>query len=473
MSLVIRVLGSGVNLFSLQWITGYDKEVLLALMLAVGMADRVPARWHSTDPNSLELLAGTPINCLLLDAPADPPFVHQAERKGVTLFLVLRPGADLTSAAPGSMNGFVLEGDFDTDAVAALRSRVKVPVIELTSRRHIRLDTKESVTGTWEGLWPGIEIEHGGTRLTGPTATPWIDTNSGFLSFFRAATDAAIWVGVGPPAGKVFPADRYLQAIGDAAIAGARWIVSLDQDLQQRLLAREPVAMRAWQRIGAYLRYFEEHREWSGYTPYSRLALVEDEDNGGLLSAGLLDMISFQHTPVRVIPRRRLDAHRLEGVRIVLNVDAAPVTAEEAQTLDGFTKRGGTLLAPPAEWKFPQIPENQITPGRRQQEQLEPMWEVAYRATARKNFGVRLFNVASTVAALRATRNASSLLIHLLNFTDFAGESITIHALGKWKQARLYSPEAPVRILQTYEIPEGTGIDVDRIPVFASIRLDQ
>jgi len=447
--------------------------MLLALMLAAGMANWVPARWHSTDPKSLELLAGTPINCLLLDTPPDPAFARQAESRSIALLIVVRPGADLTPAGTNHINGVVLEGDFEAAAADSLRRRMNLPVIELTSRHKIRLDTAERITGTWEGLWPGIEIEHGGTRLTGPTATPWIDTNSGFLSFFRAATDASIWVGVSPPQGKVFPEDRYLQAIGDAAIAGARWIVSLDKDLEQRLLAREPPALRTWQRIGAYLRYFEEHREWNGYTPYSRLALVEDEDNGGLLSAGLLDMISFQHTPVRVIPRRRLDARQLNGVRIVLNVDAAPVNAQEANSLDAFTKSGGTLLAPPAGWKFPQIPENQITPGRRQIEQLEPMWEGAYRATVRKNFGVRLFNVATTVAALRANPDESSLLVHLLNFTDFAGESITIQALGKWKQARLYTPETAVKALDVYEIPDGTGIDVDRIPVFATVRLDK
>jgi hypothetical protein len=450
--------------------------MLLALMLVAGMTGWVPARWHSADPNSLDLLAGTPINCLLLDTTPNSAFARQAELQGITLLAVLHPGEDLNAATQragsGRIHGLVLEGDFAAEAAASLRHQVKLPVIELPGRRHIPLDTAEPITGTSQGLWPGIEIEHGGAKLTGPTASPWIDTNSGFLSFFRAATDAVIWVGVGPPAGKVFPTDRYLQAVGDAAIAGARWIVSLDKDQEQRLLAREPAALRAWQRIGAYLRYFEEHREWSSYHSYSQLALVEDADNGGLLSAALLDMISFQHTPVRVIPRRRLSAAQLEGVRFVLNADPAPVTAEEATALDRFTRAGGKVVAPPVGWKFPEVPENQITPGRRQLEQMEPMWEVAYRATVRKNFGVRLFNVASTVAALRANKDRSSLLIHLLNFTDFAGESITIHAQGRWKQARLYSPEAPPKVLETYMIPEGTGIDVDRIPVFASIRLD-
>ena len=64
--------------------------------------------------------------------------------------------------------------------------------------------------------------------------------------------------------------------------------------------------------------------------------------------------------------------------------NSAPVTEAEAKSLEGFTKGGGTLLAPPAGWKFPQVPESQITPGRRQLEQMEPMWEVAYRATVRK-----------------------------------------------------------------------------------------
>jgi hypothetical protein len=456
---------------------GYDKKVLLALMLAAGMANWVPARWHSTALDSLDLLSGTPVNCLLLDAPADAAFVRRAEGKGIALLVVLRPGTDVAAAAAQAesrgMKAIVLEGDFDAGTAVMLRQRVRLPVIELPRRHHLRLETTEAITGTCEGLWPGIEIEHGGATLTGPTASPWIDTNSGFLSFFRAATGATIWVGVEPPRGKVFPPDRYLQAIGDAAIAGARWIVSLDQDLERRLLAREAPAVRAWQRIAAYLRYFEEHREWSSYTPFSRLALIQDEDNGGLLSAGLLDMISFQHSPVRVIPRGRLRAAQLEGVRIVLNVDASPVTPGEAVALEAFTKAGGTVLAPPPGWKFPQVPEDQITPGRRQLEQMEPLWEVVYRATVRKNFGVRLFNVASTVASLRANRDGSSLLIHLLNFTDFAGESITIHALGKWKPAMLYTPETAPAVLETYEIPEGTGVDVNRVPVFATIRLDK
>jgi hypothetical protein len=449
--------------------------MLFALMLLAAMPDWVPARWSSADPQSLELLAGTPINCLLLETSRwDAGFVRAAAARGVATLGVLHPGSDgkaeAAHAAAVKMNGIVLEGDFEPGVADRLRD--KLAVIELPGRYHLRLDTRDAITGTSQGLWPGIEIEHGGSVLAGPTSSPWIDTNSGFLRFFRAASDAALWIGVRPPSGRIYPTERYLQAIGDAAIAGVRWIVALDDDLDRRLLAREPAAIKTWRRMAAYLAHFEERKEWGAYRPYSRLALVQDVDNGGLLSAGLLDMISVQHTPVRVITRRRLAPEALRDVRIVLNVDAAPATPHEKEALEAFTRAGGIVLAPPAGWKFPRMAEGQLTPARRQLDDLGPMWELTYKATVRKNFGVRLFNVSSTLATLLASRDGHSLLLHLLNFTDFAGEAITVHALGQWKRATLYSPERPPKELAVYPIAEGTGIDIDRIPVVATLRLE-
>ena len=38
---------------------------------------------------------------------------------------------------------------------------------------------------------------------------------------------------------------NYLQAIADAAISGARWVVALDDDFSARLLKSDPAAVRA------------------------------------------------------------------------------------------------------------------------------------------------------------------------------------------------------------------------------------
>src|SRR5262249_2148594 len=155
------------------------------------------------------------------------------------------------------------------------------------------------------GLWPGIEIEHGGGAATaGPTSTPWINTNNGFLRFARAATDSAVWVGERPPPGAVFTAQRYCLAGADAAMTGARWIISLDADLDHRLLAGESSARKSWNQIERCVRYFE-NPEWRSYRPYGELAVVQDPASGGLLSGCVLDLFSVLHKAARPVPARR------------------------------------------------------------------------------------------------------------------------------------------------------------------------
>jgi hypothetical protein len=88
--------------------------MLPALLLALSLADWVPARWTSDDPKSLELLAETPINCLLAEhAPA--AFAAEAKQRGIAVLAVVRPGGDLAEAAKHAvklgLDGIVLEGD--------------------------------------------------------------------------------------------------------------------------------------------------------------------------------------------------------------------------------------------------------------------------------------------------------------------------------------------------------------------------
>lgn len=238
----------------------------LALAVLALLPQWVPARWHSSDPKTLQLLAGTPINCLLLNAPEwKPAFVAAARARNVAVLGVIhargRAPADVARAVALKLDGLVLEDVIDPASRSAGRTS-GLPVIELTDRRSIPLDSDAPILGTWQALWPGLEIEHNGKVIAGPSAAPWVNTNAGFLRFLRASTDAALWVGVEPPPGYVFPAERYEEAIGDAALAGARWIIALDADFERRLYAREPRAASDWLRIMRCLAYFEERREW-------------------------------------------------------------------------------------------------------------------------------------------------------------------------------------------------------------------
>src|ERR1022692_292566 len=53
----------------------------------------VPARWNGTDLKSLDLLSGTPINCLLLTSYT-PELVTRAAARGIVTLAGLKPGAD-------------------------------------------------------------------------------------------------------------------------------------------------------------------------------------------------------------------------------------------------------------------------------------------------------------------------------------------------------------------------------------------
>jgi len=260
--------------------------------------------------------------------------------------------------------------------------------------------------------------------------------------------------------------------IADAAMSGARWIVSLDDDLDRRLLAREPKAVEDWKRITEFLGYYNRPA-WHEYRPYSRFALVQDTASGGFLSASLLDMLTVQHTSVLPVLTRRLNPESLHGARVVLNVDAEAVSAQQKQELEEFASAGGTVVNPPTGWRFPQTSEQQISPDRRQLNQIQGIWESVYDATARKNFGARTFNTSTVLYSLQATRDAKRLLIQMVNYADFAAETITVQVLGEWKHARLYRPGLAPQDLPVYKVSEGTGVDIDKIAVVGTVELEQ
>jgi hypothetical protein len=450
--------------------------MLLPLLFLVGVHDWVPARWGSGDPKTLELLRGGVVNCLLLEAENwNGKFVESAAARHLAILGVIHPGdaaLDLARRALRmKLNGIVIEGDFESAIADRIRSEAghNLTVIELPNRGRMRLDSDDPLIGTSQALWPGIEIQHGGTVSTGPTSAPWINTNAGFLRFVGAATRSTIWLGERPPPHTVLSADRYAVAIADAAITGARWIVALDRDLEARFFAGDAGALDTWKQIDHYLRYFEEKREWREYRSYGELAIVEDTGSGGLLSSGLLDMLAVQHTAARALPTRRLSNESLHGARVVLNVDAATLVERQRKDIEDFANSGGKVVNPPPGWRFPEISAGAMTPTRREMDRIQPVWEATYNATVRKNFGARTFNTSSIIFDVRARPDTRSILVHLLNYTDYPSDDIALQVLGTWHRARLYTPDAPVRDLPVYPVKDGTGVDISRIAVLGTV----
>jgi hypothetical protein len=316
----------------------------------------VPMRWPWADAKSLELAAGTPVNCLLVRSYS-AEFAAAASQRGLTTLAVITPGGDTVAAARAALaaklTGVVLEGDFPESAASAVREAAGsgALVVELTTRSRMALGSNAPIVGTYQGVWPGVAVQDDGAKKSGPTGSVWIDTNTGFIRAARAWGDAALWIANRPPEKTVVTGTRYLQAIADAAASGARWVIALDDDFAARLGKREDAAVRDWGRMMDLERYFESHPEWSSMHEFGRLAVVQDPAKGGLVSGGILDMIAVKHTPVRPIPRQRLSPEALEGATMAVNIDADGLTAEQKEVLRGFTRGGGTLLTGPPGWK--------------------------------------------------------------------------------------------------------------------------
>src|SRR5579885_2304189 len=191
------------ELSRLRWVAPFF--VMGSLLGAVPPAQWVPARWHWTDPSTLDLLAGSPINCLLLKS-YNPAFVQKAAERGIATLAVLTPGVDPAEAArqavQAKLQGVVLEGDFPDAAAERVKDLLAgshAVVVQLTARNKMKLGGPDPIVGTYQGVWPGIQVVENGEAKAAPSGNPWIDTNSGFIRSVRVWGSPAIWIGNLPP----------------------------------------------------------------------------------------------------------------------------------------------------------------------------------------------------------------------------------------------------------------------------------
>jgi len=239
-------------------------------------------------------------------------------------------------------------------------------------------------------------------------------------------------------------------------------VLSLDPDFEHRLLARQPAALTEWKEMAAHLQYFEGHKEWREFRAFGEFAVLQSEAGGALFSGGILDMVTAQRIPARPIPASRFNQQALAGIRILLN----------AGTLQVPPRPGLLELKPGGNCCSPKTPPDEFKLRDEDIKRLEPVYKLVEKATARQNFGVQLFNVASVLSSAWISRDNGTLAVHLINYSDYPAEAITARFSRPWKRARLYRPEAPPRDLLVYPAKEGTGVEIERIGSLATLVMD-
>jgi hypothetical protein len=91
----------------------------------------------------------------------------------------------------------------------------------------------------------------------------------------------------------------------------------------------------------------------------------------------------------------------------------------------------------------------------------------------RRNLGVRLFNVSSMLDNVLLSGDGKTVVLHLVNYSDFPVENVTVHLLGKFTRATLTTPEGAEKKLEIYPTDDGGGVDLDAVAVCATVRLEQ
>jgi hypothetical protein len=440
---------------------------LVASAVPVALNTCVPARWPFQNAASLLLLDDSPINCLLLEPTAwNRDLPDAARRRGLLRLAVLSrdtPLRDAERALQFGPDALVIEEESGASSeLRALAQRANRPLVEIATRVRT-LQATGPVAATAQGLWPGIRMEKDGATQAGPTGAPWIDTNSGFLRFLRAQMppETAIWIANKPPEGQIWGPERYLHAIADAAVTGSKWVVSLDRAFAASLGESDARSLTAWQRINGALRFYAENMELTNVPEHSRLAVIEDVPSGALPSGNFVDMIASRHTPSVVLPGRNLNDSSLRGFEMVLNVDPASLSPPQLNLIQKAGDSGVRVMNGPAGWNRAQA-GGAVTFDEKTIPRLAEMWKQINDMIGRRNMGVRVFNASGILTCLRMDPTSRALILHLINYTSYPVEAITVHALGRYKTAQLLTPQGR-STPEVYETDDGTGVSLDRI----------
>ena len=249
-------------------------------------------------PATLALLEGTPINCLLVtwsagaNAVAEQEqrrlvtgYAREARGRRIAVLGVVYPGSDVGAAASSALaaglDGLVLEGAFPESARFAEQARRamgeknRAPVVFPMAglEQHWR-GAQGAVLAVSDSIWPGVRTLSEKGVTSGPSGDPWLDSNGWRVRSLRSRTDGRpVWLGHWPE--KPRP-NSYPRAVADAAMAGGRWIVTLDDELRVGLFQKQPAALATWRQGAAYIKFFEDHAEWRRFLPRARLAVMLD-----------------------------------------------------------------------------------------------------------------------------------------------------------------------------------------------------
>jgi len=431
------------------------------------------SRWY--EPATLDLLSGTPVNCLLvtLSAGADPEiegrqhqlvkeYARAARERGFAVLGLVYPGADPAAVAAAAqdarLDGLVLEGEFPGGTAFAEQlertlgaGKSAAVVIPVAPSGALHRRTAGPVLAV-KGNPPGAAKTENDTVTAGASGGQWIDSNLWLVRSYRLGPDwRPVWVSQRPSGDS---AQVYLRSIADAAAAGGRWIVALDDSLRARLLRKDDGALAVWRNVASVLKFYEDHADWRSFAPFGNLAIIPYSTGPNPeIAEEYLNLTARRHIPYKLIDRAQLGSTPLGGFRAVIALTLAPPTDAERKALFDYAAAGGTVLAGPSWGGAPkdqsytvvQAGKGGVAVYREEAPDPQTLARDLFDLLFTEEFGVSVFDAPSVLSYVSTGDAGKRMLIQLVNYADQPADRITLWIYENFKTARLYTPEgAPV-----------------------------
>jgi hypothetical protein len=415
------------------------------------------------EPRALEILAGTPVSCLVVPWAAGSAadaghqdalagLVASARSRGLEIVGHVEVGADLRAAARAAatagLSALATESGDEVEGV---------PVLRFRPRESGSLAPTDFL-GAADAVWPGMKIPAGGEvdAWSGPTGPPWIDSNAWFVRLVRALVrPKALWLSFDPPESDApIPPESYVMAIADSTIYGARWVLSLDPHLRLGLLEGRPSARTAWATIAGALAFFEDHAAWRRFRAVGQLAVVSDYSGPNqFLSFEVLNLLARQSSLYHILETSRALVASLTDLKAVLYVDEAPPDPDLVRRLYDFAEQGGTLITPPG-WELRGEPDDdswlprfrisryghgRLAVSREPLVDPQVLAEDAHLLMSYRYDPVRVFNAFTGVLHYLKSGDGDTGVLHLLRYsTRFLAMPITAWFEKPWASGRTW-----------------------------------
>jgi hypothetical protein len=343
-----------------------------------------------------------------------------------------------------------------------------------------------------KGLWPGVKTARSdaGRVIAGPTGDPWVDSNGWQIQLAAALTpETAVWVTAAPPENFRSSAGPYLTAVADSGAYGGRWVISLDGQLASGLSARRSEALGIWKKIAAAAGFFAQRKAWAAYTPITVVGVASDFSGPNeFFSHELLNLLARAGQNCRILPKGRVAASSLEGLRAVIYADTQePPPALRKQILS-FVSAGGTLIASPQWGAVPGAPAKPDDESPAFSVRALGKGRVAMAsASARDPYQwandsvvlvshrydlVRFWNGGATGSFCAMSPDRKHAVAHLLFYANRGPDAASVRIAGRWKSVQALTADGPLEGIESEHQPDSIEVHLPQAPQYVALELE-